>query len=302
MDLANFRFAARFADLKAQHETDPPPPGDSVLYRHQPITARGVSARRQHKLNDRRLPAAGRIESQREGRGPHMPVSPLDGPPFRGRHAAALTRIVGTVRTVLDPDSVEMEYLFEPSGQRFRWRALRSRVFTPGSVRPARRHPVHGGVPGRGIPPDGPPPGGAHAAPRATEAMDAAGGPALRGLPAASRPAPRERGGRRNPRGGPPRGWRARPRPRPRRSFSSGRRAPSSTRTAPPRRSSRPAARSSSSRETAARPRSRPGLRAWGREPPLAKSGPPSSPTAGRSRPRSHASPTRRKTTSPFSR
>ena len=69
-----------------------------------------------------------------------MPVSPLDGPPFRGRHATTLTRIVGTVRSVLDPDSVEMEYLFEPSGQRFRWRALRSRVFTAGTVRPARRH------------------------------------------------------------------------------------------------------------------------------------------------------------------
>ena len=53
-----------------------------------------------------------------------MPVSPLDGPPFRGRRATALTRIVGTVRSVLDPDSVEMEYLFEPSGQRFRWRAF----------------------------------------------------------------------------------------------------------------------------------------------------------------------------------
>jgi len=68
-----------------------------------------------------------------------MAVSPLDGPPFRGRHAASLTRIVGTVRSVLDPDAVEMEYLFEPSGQRFRWRALRSRVFTAGAVRPARR-------------------------------------------------------------------------------------------------------------------------------------------------------------------
>jgi DNA-binding CsgD family transcriptional regulator len=69
-----------------------------------------------------------------------MPVSPLDGPPFRGRHATTLTRIVATVRSVLDPDSVEMEYLFEPSGQRFRWRALRSRVFTASTVRPARRH------------------------------------------------------------------------------------------------------------------------------------------------------------------
>lgn len=70
-----------------------------------------------------------------------MPVSPLDGPPFRGRHATTLTRIVGTVRSVLDPDSVEMEYLFEPSGQRFRWRAVRSSMFTAGTVRPARRRP-----------------------------------------------------------------------------------------------------------------------------------------------------------------
>jgi DNA-binding CsgD family transcriptional regulator len=67
-----------------------------------------------------------------------MQASPLDGPPFRGRHAAALTQIVGTVRSVLDPDSVEMEYLFEPSGQRFRWRALRSRVFTASTVRSSR--------------------------------------------------------------------------------------------------------------------------------------------------------------------
>jgi DNA-binding NarL/FixJ family response regulator len=49
-----------------------------------------------------------------------------------------LTRIVGSVRSVLDPASVEMEYLFEPSGQRFRWRAIRSRVFTAGTVRAAR--------------------------------------------------------------------------------------------------------------------------------------------------------------------
>jgi len=70
-----------------------------------------------------------------------MTVSPLDGPPFRGRHTKTLTRIVATVRSVLDPDSVEMEYLFEPSGQRFRWRALRSHVFTAGAARPARRRP-----------------------------------------------------------------------------------------------------------------------------------------------------------------
>ena len=70
-----------------------------------------------------------------------MPVSPLDGPPFRGRHTTTLTRIVGTVRSVLDPDSVDMEYLFEPSGQRFRWRAVRSRAFKAGAVRPSRRRP-----------------------------------------------------------------------------------------------------------------------------------------------------------------
>lgn len=67
--------------------------------------------------------------------------SPLDGPPFRGRHSTTLTRIVGTLRSVLDPDSVEMEYLFEPSGQRFRWQALRSRVFTTSPVRLTRRRP-----------------------------------------------------------------------------------------------------------------------------------------------------------------
>ncbi|MEO8587051.1 MAG: helix-turn-helix transcriptional regulator [Acidobacteriota bacterium] len=70
-----------------------------------------------------------------------MPVSPLDGPPFRGRHTTTLTRIVGSVRSVLDPDSMEMEYLFEPSGQRFRWRAVGSRVFKAGLVRPPRRRP-----------------------------------------------------------------------------------------------------------------------------------------------------------------
>ncbi len=70
-----------------------------------------------------------------------MPVSPLDGPPFRGRHATTLTRIVGTVRSVLDPDSVEMEYLFLPSGQRFRWRAARNRMFTTGPPRQGRRGP-----------------------------------------------------------------------------------------------------------------------------------------------------------------
>jgi DNA-binding CsgD family transcriptional regulator len=66
-----------------------------------------------------------------------MPVSPLDGPPFRGRNSATLTRIVGSVRSVLDPDAVEVEYLFESSGQRFRWRAAHSQVFTTRAVRPS---------------------------------------------------------------------------------------------------------------------------------------------------------------------
>ena len=231
-----------------------------------------------------------------------MPVSPLDGPPFRGRNATALTRIVGTVRSVLDPDSVEMEYLFEPSGQRFRWRALRSRVFTAGTVRPARRH----SAPAASLAVE------FHLAGLLRGALDAASaGPGGRGRSRRScasrssgRFSPSSSRARRPPRSTrrPGAGSRARPKPRPRRSFSSGRRAPCSTRTAPPRRSSRPAARSSSFRETAARPRSRPGSRAWGRAPPPARSGAPSSPTAGRSKPRSRGSPTRRRTTSPFSR
>ena len=68
-----------------------------------------------------------------------MPASPLDGPPFRGRNASNLKRIVDTVRSVLEPDVVEVEYLFEPQGQRFRWRMSGAKVFPLKPVRSAMR-------------------------------------------------------------------------------------------------------------------------------------------------------------------
>jgi DNA-binding CsgD family transcriptional regulator len=68
-----------------------------------------------------------------------MPASPLDGPPFRGAHASTLKRIVDTIRSVLEPDAVELEYVFEPLGQRFRWRMAGLQVFPLRPVRtPAR--------------------------------------------------------------------------------------------------------------------------------------------------------------------
>lgn len=73
-----------------------------------------------------------------------MPASPLDGPPFRGRNAQTLKRIVDTVRSVLEPDVVDVEYVFEPLGQRFRWR-MTGPLVSP--LRPART-PIRGGGPG----------------------------------------------------------------------------------------------------------------------------------------------------------
>jgi DNA-binding CsgD family transcriptional regulator len=68
-----------------------------------------------------------------------MPPSPLDGPPFRGRNASALRKIVDSVRSVLEPDVVELEYVFEPQGQRFRWRMSGTQVSALRQVRsPAR--------------------------------------------------------------------------------------------------------------------------------------------------------------------
>lgn len=68
-----------------------------------------------------------------------MPASPLDGPPFRGRNAQTLQRIVDTVRSVLEPDVVDLEYVFEPQGQRYRWRMTGSQVTPLKAVRTAIR-------------------------------------------------------------------------------------------------------------------------------------------------------------------
>ncbi len=68
-----------------------------------------------------------------------MPASPLDGPPFRGRNASTLKRIVETIRSVLEPDAVELVYVFEPLGQRFRWRMAGTQVSPLRPVRTAAR-------------------------------------------------------------------------------------------------------------------------------------------------------------------
>lgn len=68
-----------------------------------------------------------------------MPASPLDGPPFRGRNAQTLQRIVDTVRSVLEPDVIDLEYVFEPQGQRYRWRMTGAQVSPLRTVRTAIR-------------------------------------------------------------------------------------------------------------------------------------------------------------------
>ncbi len=68
-----------------------------------------------------------------------MPASPLDGPPFRGRNAQALQRIVDTIRSVLEPDVVDLEYVFEPQGQRYRWRMTGVQISPLRAVRTAIR-------------------------------------------------------------------------------------------------------------------------------------------------------------------
>lgn len=73
---------------------------------------------------------------------PHMPASPLDGPPFRGPNARALKRIVDMVRSVLEPDVVDVEYVFEPLRQRFRWRMAGTQV---SPLRPVRTSVRAGG-------------------------------------------------------------------------------------------------------------------------------------------------------------
>ncbi len=73
-----------------------------------------------------------------------MPASPLDGPPFRGRNAQTLQRIVDSIRSVLEPDVVDLEYVFEPQGVRYRWRMTGTQVSPLRTVRTA----IRGGGPG----------------------------------------------------------------------------------------------------------------------------------------------------------
>jgi len=60
----------------------------------------------------------------------------LQQPPFRGPRDEALTRIVETVRSILDPDAVEIEVHFRPQALRYRRRFLAHRV--------SAARPVHG--------------------------------------------------------------------------------------------------------------------------------------------------------------
>ena len=68
-----------------------------------------------------------------------MPGSLLDSAPFRRHSDDTLTRVVATVRSVLDPDAVELEYTFHPEGQRYRCRFLRSQAAGARPIRSARR-------------------------------------------------------------------------------------------------------------------------------------------------------------------
>jgi len=65
----------------------------------------------------------------------------LQLPPFRGPRDEALTRIVDTVRSILDPDAVEIEVHFRPQELRYRRRFLRHRVSAARPLHgPSRRH------------------------------------------------------------------------------------------------------------------------------------------------------------------
>lgn len=68
-----------------------------------------------------------------------MAGSLLDCAPFRSRQDGTLLRVVETVRTVLDPDVVELEYNFLPEAQRYRCRFLRSQTSGARPVRSGRR-------------------------------------------------------------------------------------------------------------------------------------------------------------------
>jgi len=64
---------------------------------------------------------------------------PAPPPPFRAPHDGNLTRVVESVRSVLDPDAVEVEVAFHPEGLRYRRRFFRQRLSSARAVRgPAR--------------------------------------------------------------------------------------------------------------------------------------------------------------------
>ena len=53
-----------------------------------------------------------------------MPGLLIDSAPFRNRHDDALNRVVDTLRAALDPDAVELLFLFHPERRHFRRRFL----------------------------------------------------------------------------------------------------------------------------------------------------------------------------------
>lgn len=70
-----------------------------------------------------------------------MPRRSIPPPPFRTPHDANLTRVVESVRSVLDPDAVEMEVAFHPQDLRYRRRFYRQRVSAARAVRAPSRPP-----------------------------------------------------------------------------------------------------------------------------------------------------------------
>jgi DNA-binding CsgD family transcriptional regulator/PAS domain-containing protein len=65
-----------------------------------------------------------------------VPGTFLESAPFRRRQDAPLTRIVEAIRSVLDPDAVELEFYFHPENQRYRRRFLRTQA---SGARPVRK-------------------------------------------------------------------------------------------------------------------------------------------------------------------
>ncbi len=71
-----------------------------------------------------------------------MAESLLECVPFRRQDDAGLLRLVETLRSALDPDALELEYLFLPRRQWYRRRFQRNRVLAARGVSAARRRPT----------------------------------------------------------------------------------------------------------------------------------------------------------------